>query len=207
MLSYFFTPSTFFFDLLDKHASITYQAALKLHESLSEKIEAVTLAEIKSLEHEADSIAKQGLETLHKTFMTPIDRDQIYLLVSRIDDVVDSIDASADCLIIYKIQTPTQELIHLTQILIQAVYQMQKAVNGLRYLKKKEVIRTACSAINFFEHDADDTLQRAVGNLFQNEPDIRQLIIWKEIYETLESATDRCSDVADTLEGILLEND
>ena len=92
-------------------------------------------------------------------------------------------------------------------ILILAVSEMQKAVNGLRNLKQSGSVRAACSAVNKYEHAADEALQSALGKLFQNEQDARQLIIWKEIYESLEAATDRCSDVADTIEGILLEND
>lgn len=207
MFNKLFPRSTIFFDMLDKHAKLTYQASLKLQESLQEKINLSTLSPIKSLEHEADNIARQCSETLHKTFITPIDRDQIYRLVSRIDDVIDSIDATADCLQLYKIETPTKELLQLANILVHAVEHMQKAVNGLRDLKESEAIRNACSLINQCEHEADDALQQAISNLFQKEPDTRKLIIWKEIYESLETATDRCSDVADTIEGILLEND
>lgn len=207
MFSKFFTRSTVFFDLLDQHALLTLQAALKFQESLTPEINTTVLLQIKSLEHQADLIAKQTAETLHRTFITPIDRDQIYLLVSRIDDVIDSIDATADCLIIYKAHHPTKELITFAKILKEASYEVQKAVNGLRTLKKTELIRTACAGINKYEHDADDMLRCALETLFQDEPDTRQLIIWKEIYETIESATDRCADVADTIEGILLEND
>lgn len=207
MFSKFFTRSTVFFDLLDQHALLTLQAALKFQESLTPEINTTALLQIKSLEHEADLIAKQTAETLHRTFITPIDRDQIYLLVSRIDDVIDNIDATADCLIIYKARHATKELITFAQILREASYEMQKAVNGLRTLKKTELIRTACAGINKYEHDADDMLRCSLETLFQDEPDTRQLIIWKEIYETIESATDRCADVADTIEGILLEND
>lgn len=207
MFSKFFPRNTIFFDFLDKQALLALQAAIKFQDSLSQEINSAVLGQIKSLEHEADTIAKNCSEALHKTFITPIDRDLIYLLVSRIDDVIDSIDATADCLIIYKTKNPTRELIKLAQILTQAISQMQKAINGLRHLKKTEGIRNACTAINKCEHEADDALQLALGDLFQNESDIRQLIIWKEIYEKLESATDHCSDVADAIEGILLEND
>lgn len=207
MFGYLFPKRTIFFDLLDQHASLTYQAALMFQKSLSEEIDIHSLSQIKSLEHEADFIAKQTAEKLHKTFITPIDRDQIYHLVSRIDDVIDTIDATADCLIIYKTTKATGELIDMARILILAVSETQKAVHGLRDLKQSESIRAACSAINQYEHVADEALQSAIAKLFQNEPDARQLIIWKEIYESLEAATDRCSDVADTIEGILLEND
>lgn len=165
------------------------------------------LLQIKALEHEADQIARQCSEKLHTTFITPIDRDQIYHLVSRIDDVIDAIDATADSLIIYKITTPTKELIALARTLTSAVFSLQQAVKGLRQLKKGDPIRAACTQVAHFEHEADNELRAALENLFQNENDAKQLIIWKEIYETLEAATDRCSDAADTIEGILLEND
>ncbi len=206
MFGYFFPKSAIFFDLLDKHVLLTYQAAIKFQESLSEEINMSNLRQIKTLEHEADLIAKQTAEILHKTFITPIDRDQIYNLVSKIDDVIDSIDATADCLIIYKITKATEQLVYMAQVLTWTITEMQKAVNGLRNLKKSESIIIACTAVNKYEHEADEALQSALSKLFQEEPDARQLIIWKEIYESLESATDRCSDVADTIEGILLEN-
>lgn len=207
MFGYIFSKGAVFFDLLDRHALLAHQAAIKFQESLSEEIDINTLRLIKSLEHEADRITRQITEKLHKTFITPIDRDQIYHLVSRIDDVIDSIDATADCLIIYKTSKATKELIDMARILTLAVSAMERAVNGLRNLKQSESIRAACSKVNKYEHEADDALQSALGRLFENERDARQLIIWKEIYESLENATDRCSDVADTIEGILLEND
>lgn len=207
MFGYIFSKGTVFFDLLDRHVLLAHQAAIKFQESLSEEIDINTLRLIKSLEHEADRITRQITERLHKTFITPIDRDQIYHLVSRIDDVIDSIDATVDCLIIYKISKATKELVDMARILTLAVSSMERAVNGLRNLKQSESIRTACSKVNKYEHEADDALQSALGRLFENEQDARQLIIWKEIYESLEEATDRCSDVADTIEGILLEND
>ena len=207
MLNKFFPRSAIFFDLLDKHALLCLQAAKEFQESLSEKIDHSALKQIKILEHEADSIARQIAETLHKTFITPIDRDLIYQLVSKLDDVIDSVDATADCLIIYRINEPTADLIKLADILFKAVLEVKNGVNGLRNLKESEHIKKACIGINRFEHDADDGLRFALETLFDHEPNARQLIIWKEIYETLESATDRCSDVADTIEGILLEND
>lgn len=207
MFNKFFPKKTLFFDLLDAHAALTYQAALKFQESLTSEINLTSLLQIKTLEHEADHIARKCSEKLHTTFITPIDRDQIYHLVSRIDDVIDAIDATADSLIIYKISTPTKELIALACTLTYTAFSLQQAVNGLRDLKKGEPIREACAKVIKFEHEADNELRAALENLFENVNDAKQLIIWKEIYETLEAATDRCSDAADTIEGILLEND
>ena len=103
MFGYLFPKGAIFFDQLDRHASLARQAAIKFQESLFEEINIQRLKQIKSLEHEADQITKLTSEKLHKTFITPIDRDQIYHLISKLDDVIDSIDATADCLIIYKI--------------------------------------------------------------------------------------------------------
>ena len=207
MFSKFLPSSTIFFDLFDRHIALTYQAAQKFHESISHGINHSGLMAIKTFEHEADAIIKQCIETLHKTFITPIDRESIYQLVSHIDDVIDCIDAAAECIVVYKIHAPSSELIQLSQILYYSVEQLETAVKGLRTIRQTASIQNACNAINKFEHEADDTLRYALGQLFQEEDNIKQLIKWKEIYETLEIATDRCSDVADIIQGILLENE
>lgn len=206
MLLKFFTKKTVFFDLFDKHVDLARQAAAKFHESLTDPINITNLVDINTIEHEADRILKQASEELHKTFITPIDPDLIYQLISHIDDVVDCIDTAADCMIIYRIEKPTTDLIALSNTVNNSVQCLDVAVRGLRHLKEVDAIQKACTAVGQCEHDADDALRAALGHLFEQESDAKKIIIWKELYEIMEAATDRCKDVTDVIQGILLEN-
>lgn len=206
MLLKFFTKKTVFFDLFDTHIDLARQAAQKFHESVTEKIDTDGLIAIKPIEHKADRILKETSENLHKTFITPIDRDQIFHLMNHIDDVIDCIDTVADCLLIYKIEKSNNNLTKLSEIVDRSVKHLVVAVKGLRNLKNITIIQDACNAVAICEHDADETLRFSLGQLFQQEPDAREIIKWKEIYEIMETATDRCSDVTDVIQSILLEN-
>lgn len=206
MLLKFFTKKTPFFDLFDKHVELAKRAAQKFHESLTDPINVPDLAAISAIEHEADKILKETSELLHTTFITPIDSDLIFRLVNHVDDVIDCIDTAADCMLIYHIQRPTQDLIGLSTILDRSVRQLEIAVKGLRNLKDPLPVQEACTAVGGCEHDADDALRLALGQLFKLEPDAKEIIKWKEIYEIMEEATDRCADVTDVIQSILLEN-
>jgi uncharacterized protein len=197
-----------FFDFFEKHAALTIEAAQELVAQISK--ERNTLAEtnrIKALEHEADNITHLCLEALHKTFITPIERDDIHHLISRMDDVTDCIDAVADCIVIYKITQMNPEVKQLAHILFSATQEIAVAVKGLRNMKNAAAIRESCTLINKFENEADSILRNAIGRLFDEEQDTRLIIKWKEIYETLEEATDRCEDVANVIESVILEYD
>ena len=167
MFSKFLPRSTIFFDFFDRHVGLASQAAQKFYESISNGINPASLMTIKAMEHEADAVTKQCVETLHKTFITPIDRDSIYQLILHIDDVIDCIDAAADCIVIYKIDEISPELIQLSQILCYSVEQVESAVKGLRTIQQTASIKNACIAINNFEHEADEVLRFALGRLFQ----------------------------------------
>jgi len=194
-----------FFDYFEKHAGITLEAAQELLSCISNHQKIPESTKIKALEHEADAIAQHCIEALHRTFITPFDRDQIYTLICRLDDTIDSIDSTADYMIIYQMQTTTQDLLDLAHILVESVKQVERAVKSLRYLNDFNGIREICAGIRHLEGDADVKLFTALKSLFAQEQDAKQIIKWKELYESLETATDRCADVADVIEGILLE--
>jgi uncharacterized protein len=207
MYSKLFPRKALFFDLFDQHIKITAEAIERLTACISSNLDLVAIAPVKTLEHQADIITRQCAEALHTTFITPFDRDQIFLLISRMDDIIDLIDGISDCLMIYKLNSASPDLLELAILLQSSIHQVGLGVKGLRNLKNREAIRTACREINRLEHDADAVLHRAIGRLFQEETNAREIIKWKEIYEILETGTDRCADVADVIEGILLEND
>lgn len=190
--------SPLFFDLFERHIALTRRAALLL--------QAGDLLKIKQLEHEADRVTQECVEAIHRTFITPIDRDQIYKLISHLDDILDGIDKTADCLILYKVHQPSPYIDQLANLLVEAIKTVEQAVVALRSLSNAEAIRAACSVIRRYEHEADTVLYQALGLLFDEEQDARMIIKMKDIYESLEAATDSCADVADDIETILIEN-
>jgi predicted phosphate transport protein (TIGR00153 family) len=164
------------------------------------------IAEITEIEHEGDSITHQIISLLHRTFITPFDREDIALLAHTMDDIIDFIHASADAMFIYKITGPTQRAKELADIILQGACEVEKAVKGLRHKSEFKQILEHCVEINRLENAADRVYRAAIGELFDNTSDIPQMIKWREIYEHMESATDRCEDVADALEGVALKN-
>jgi len=195
---------TSFFDYFEKHAALIVKGAQELI-ALMINNDLLKASQIKDIEHEADTITHQCVEALHKTFITPIEREDIHRLISRMDDIIDYIDDAADRLFLYKIQIIKPEAKELTQVLLNATLEVEQAVKGLRHLDKDEAIRKRCININCLENEADSVFRRAVVCLFEEEKDTRTLIKWKEIYEDLESAADRCEDVANIIEGVILE--
>ncbi|HMF41640.1 MAG TPA: DUF47 family protein [Polyangia bacterium] len=161
---------------------------------------------VKQIEHECDEITHAVVEGLHKTFITPIDRNDIYRLITKMDDIMDFVEAAADRLALYDIPTMTKEAGELAQCLVQSAEHVLGAVSSIRDLGKPNGILQHCIEINRLENVADGILRSALARLFREERDPIAVIKWKEIYETLESATDRCEDVANIIEGVVLEN-
>ena len=161
---------------------------------------------VKQIEHECDEITHAVVEALHKTFITPIDRNDIYTLITKMDDIMDFVEAAADRLALYDIPTMTKEVGDLARCLVQSAEHVLGAVSSIRDLGKPNGILQHCIEINRLENVADGLLRSALARLFREEKDPIAVIKWKEIYETLESATDRCEDVANIIEGVVLEN-
>ncbi len=162
--------------------------------------------QIKDVEHEADHITHETVSSLHKTFITPIDRESIYALITRMDDVLDLIDSTSERVLLYKIKTSTPESMALIEVLEKAIEQVAKGISGLRDLKNSGSILNICIEINRLENEGDRTFRNALSVLFSSSYDPIEIIKWKDVYETLEEAIDRCEDVANVLEGIVVEN-
>jgi predicted phosphate transport protein (TIGR00153 family) len=196
-----------FFDLFEEAAKNITKAARELKEMMDtwQFIDS-RVAEITELEHEGDTIAHQILSLLHRTFVTPFDREDIALLAHTMDDIIDFVHATADSMFIYKITAPTQRSKELADIIVQGAVEVEKAVHGLRHKSEFKQILERCVEINRLENMADRVYRAAIGELFDNTTDITQIIKWREIYDHMESATDRCEDVADALEGVALKN-
>ena len=164
------------------------------------------VARIKHLEHEGDQVAHQTFGLLSRTWITPIDREDIHALVKALDDVLDFIDAAASRFVLYKIPAPRAGVKQATEILVQSANAILRAMSFLGDLKNSAQILELCVEINRLENEADSLNRISIGRLFDTEKDPITLLKWKEIYEVLEEATDRCEDVANVLEQIVLKS-
>ena len=196
-----------FFGLFEQSAQNMVKAAQELKKMVNaRKGVEKSVAEIVELEHVGDTITHQIIAQLHRTFVTPFDREDIALLAHSLDDVTDFIHAAADAMFIYKVECPTQRAQELADIIVQAATEVEKAMPQLRHPKELKQILERCVEINRLENMADRVFRSAMGELFDDSTDIAQIIKWREIYEYMEEATDRCEDVANVLEGVALKH-
>jgi len=198
-----------FFDLFEKQADLAIEGARLLAE-LVDDLEGPgpKARRIKEIEHEADVVTHETMATLRKTFITPFDRNEIHHLASRLDDVLDAMEAAAERLWLYEITQATVEAKRLAKNLVTATAELKVALQGLRELKKnRKRIMAACVEINRLENENDETLREGLARLFKEEGNPVLVMKWKEIYEILEDATDRCEDATNVIEGVVLENE
>lgn len=199
MLQWFLPKELCFFTFFNTHAALIHQAA----QELCGERDPVT---IKELEHAADRITHQCKESLHKIFITPIDRDDIFELISTMDDIIDRIDTVANRYSLYKIHTATPYFDAQVKLLCQAAQHLEQAIKALPQLEDPHPIMKHCVEINSIENKADRLLNTALADLFDaGNKDPYVVFKWKEIYELVEEAIDRCEDVANIVEGIILE--
>ena len=197
-----------FFDLFEQHADRTREAAELLAAMVREGGDPERqAARVKDVEHQGDEITHTVIERLHQTFITPMDRDDIHRLISRMDDGLDLIDASAERIWLYDVRTTSAEpeARELAEVLLKAVEEIGACVRGLRDMKDRQRIIAHCTEINRLENEGDRLLRRATARLFREQTDAIHVIKWKEIYDNLENAIDRCEDVANVIEGVALE--
>jgi uncharacterized protein len=199
-----------FFELFDQHADLVLQGSAVLVELLRGYDERERrnerIARILDLEHAADKVTRETVSLLHKTFVTPFDRDDIHRLISRMDDVLDLIQDTAEALQLYDIQRLTPEAVQLAELLRECCVHMQGAVQQLSTLDDATRVLKLCNEIDGLESQADRVMRAAVSKLFREESDTRQLIKLENVYQLLESATDQCENVANVIEGVVLEN-
>jgi uncharacterized protein len=164
------------------------------------------ITKLKELEHEADVITHRTYEKMHKSFLTPLDREDIYALVNKMDSILDMIEASAARMSLYKVKKPTKVIIDQAKILNLAISKVKLIVYAMRDMKNSKMIIDACVEINTLENEGDIVLRTAMVDLFENEKDAIELIKWKEIFERIEEALDVCEDVSNIIEGIVLKH-
>lgn len=164
------------------------------------------VARLKEIEHEADVITHRTYEKMHKTFLTPLDREDIYSLVNKMDSILDVIEATAIRVHLYKVKKPDTAIVRQAEILNEAIKKIKTVVSGLRNMKNSQMILDGCVEINTLENAGDVVLRSIISELFAKETDAIELIKWKEIFELIEEAIDVCEDVSNIVEGIVLKH-
>jgi len=196
-----------FFELFNEHAGQVVQGSRELAALMASGDDLEHRAHnIESIEKRADRITRSTIELLHKTFITPIDRDDIHQLISKMDDILDLIEDAAQLMFLYDVRVPTPEAKKLADICVICCEKMQSAVALLSSMDNAAAIMAICTDIDRLESEADHVMRAAIARLFRDEPDVRELIKLRTVYEHLETVTDRCEDVANIIQGIVLEN-
>ena len=199
-----------FFELFNQHAELCVKGAREMVDLMTNfddlDIRLHAIEAIEAIEKEADKVTHNTIEMLHKTFVTPLDRDDIHQLITRMDDILDLLEDAAQTISLYDIKVITPEAKRLAELCLSCAEKVQAAVTLLPNMDNSRTIMDLCTEIDRLESDADHVMRAAMSKLFRDEPDVRNLIKLKAIYEILETVTDRCEDVANIIEGIVLEN-
>jgi hypothetical protein len=196
-----------FFDLFNEHAALIVEGSLELAALMASGDDLERRAHnVESIEKRGDKITRGTIELLHKTFITPIDRDDIHQLISEMDNILDLIEDSAQLMFLYDVRILSPDAKKLADICVECCAKVKSAVALLSSMKNADAIMSICQEIDRLESDADHVMRAAIGRLFRDEPDVRELIKLRTVYEHLETVTDRCEDVANIIQGIVIEN-
>jgi uncharacterized protein len=202
-----------FFELFDKMSANIVEGVQLLNQMLDPALPACSehardelARQLKTVEHQTDGVAHQIISKLHKTFITPIEREDIFHLVGRLDDILDLAEGAGSRIELYKPKAVPYESVDLARTLLESVRLVQEMIHLLSDMKKSARILELTVEINRLEHEADQLRRGTLARLFREEKDVFELIKWKDIQEYMEKATDRCEDVANITEGIVLEN-
>jgi len=196
-----------FFDLFNAHAERIVEGSRELAAMLGTFTELDAHAQrIDTAERAADKVTHECITLLHKTFITPFDRDQIHQLITTMDDILDLIQDVAESVALYDLRRTTPEAKQLAEINQMCCERVKTAVGLLTNIKHPAAILKCCEEIDRLESDADRVLRGAMSKLFRDEPDAKNLVKLRTIYELLETISDRCEDAANIIEGIVIEN-
>jgi hypothetical protein len=203
----FFPKDEKFFDLLER-ASMNLSKGAKAFRNMLQDYTDIEhkVRHIKDLEHEGDIITHEIFDKLNRTFITPIDREDIHKITSEIDDVLDYVLGTADRMLLYKVKVPTPQATKMVDILITAIEEMGKAIHSLKDLKRSRRTLDYCIEINRLENEGDSIHRSVIADLFSDGKDPVEIIKWRDIYNHLENAIDKCEDVADAIESIVVKN-
>jgi predicted phosphate transport protein (TIGR00153 family) len=202
-----------FYEMFNQHAARTVEAAQAFAKLVAHyddpQLRERYNREVDEAERAADRVTHDVNKLIHKTFITPIDRDQIHTLINTMDDVADLIQDSAETMALYDLRRVNDEITRLTDLSVKCVERVKDAVamiGSLGDAATAEAALKTCEEIDKLESDADRVMRSAMSRLFREEPDVREVIKLKAVYELLETITDKCEDVANLIEGIVLEH-
>ncbi|MFY8102457.1 MAG: DUF47 domain-containing protein [Ramlibacter sp.] len=201
-----------FFEMFNQHADRIVDAARAFQQLVANyndpHLREQYNRDVDNAERAADRVTHEVNRALHRTFITPIDRDQIHQLINTMDDVADLIQDSAETMALYDLRAVNDEITRLTDLSVKCCERVKDAVTLIGKLADQAVADAAlktCEEIDRLESDADRVMRSAMSRLFREEPDVREVLKLKAIYELLETVTDKCEDVANVIEGIILE--
>ncbi|HVN33002.1 MAG TPA: DUF47 family protein [Thermoanaerobaculaceae bacterium] len=202
-----FLPKTEDLITLFDQASANIVEGVSLFRQLAGDLSSVRsgVEQLKEIEHEGDRLTHLTLDKLNTSFITPFDREDIHVLATRLDDILDATDAAGQRLVVYRITKVPPEFLTLADLLVESAKEVQKAVLALPNRKKREEAIASCVEINRLENEADVVLREALGDLFANAHDAIEVIKLKELFAFVEDATDRCEDVANVIESIIIK--
>jgi predicted phosphate transport protein (TIGR00153 family) len=196
-----------FWDSFTQLAGKALEAAKLVEQMFNDPSQAKTLAErVKQLESEGDRITHEVVKALHKTWITPLDREEIHALISSLDDVLDSIDGAAARVMLYELRESNDEIKTLANVLVRSTSELAKVIDGLKTIKNAEGMISMCRDIGTLEDEADEVFRKAIARLFKEEKNAIEVMKWRDVFERLEAATDRAEDAANVIEGIVLEH-
>ena len=201
------TKSDTFFAEFEKSAANILEAARVFQQITREYSRAPELArQLKELEHTGDTITHETLEKLDRTFITPIDREDIHNLIVTLDDVMDFIDDGADRMVSYGVKEPTADIRVMADILLNCTETLARVMTHFRDFKKRSLIEEQCIEIHRLENLGDEAISSAMVHLFRDAKDPIEVIKWKDIYENIESAVDACEDVSNVIRGVMVKH-
>jgi predicted phosphate transport protein (TIGR00153 family) len=207
MLGRFMPKEENFFELFNEHIALCVQGSKDLYKLINDLPNAPEHARaIQASEKKADKITHETIDLLHKTFITPLDRDEIHKLITTMDDILDLMEDVAEVIQLYDVTQVTPEAVELARICEACCERVNAAVIKLSDMKNAKDILRISTEIDMLESDADRVMRSALSKLFREENDFKRLMKLKAVYELLETITDKCEDVANILEGIVLEN-
>jgi predicted phosphate transport protein (TIGR00153 family) len=196
-----------FFDILEEASENVVKGAKAFRELVSHwSLNSELIPQIREIEHEGDRMTHEVIDRLNRTFITPIDREDIHGLAKELDDVIDIIQATMDRMQLYRIETSSPVLLQMVEVLLRSTEVVDKAIKSLRDMKHTRRTLDFCIEVNRLENEADAIFKTALGELFSEKRDVLDIIRWKEVYEAAEFANDKCEDIANIIEGIIVKN-
>ena len=203
----FFPKEEGFFDILEEASENVVKGAKAFRELVSHwSLDSELIPQIREIEHEGDRMTHEVIDRLNRTFITPIDREDIHDLAKELDDVIDIIQATMDRMQLYRIETSSPVLVQMVEVLLKSTEVVDKAIKSLRDMKHTRSTLDFCIEVNRLENEGDAIFKTALGNLFSEKRDVLDIIRWKEVYEAAEFANDKCEDIANIIEGIIVKN-